>query len=177
MTNKKRVIIGNIVILLLSIIYHNVYEKFPNFLTSLFFPMSESIWEHNKMILMAFITWTIIEIFTFKNNKNSIFKNIVACVICIILVISIFTPVYFLILKQNDNFVVTIIIYLVSIILSLIISNFIKIEQSSSLEKLSVLGYITLLITFAIMTYYHPNGAIFKEFKTANINNLKSVTT
>ena len=47
-------------IFLLSFITHNGYDIFPNTLTSFFFPVNESIFEHMKMIYTDYIIWSII---------------------------------------------------------------------------------------------------------------------
>lgn len=162
--NKKRILLGTITILLLSTLYHGIYDHYPSFLTSLLFPTTESIWEHNKMILLAFITWNIIDKILNKIDDNVIFKDFVSSILCIILVIAIFTPVYFFILNKNDNLAVTLIIYTLSIFVSLLVTSIIKIKKSHTLETLSIAGFILLIITFSIMTYYHPDSSIFKEF-------------
>ena len=51
MTLKKWKIISCIGIFLLSVLFHFIYDWFPNFFTSLFSPVNESIWEHNKIIV------------------------------------------------------------------------------------------------------------------------------
>ena len=96
----KKILLGTLVVLILSALYHDIYELFPNTITSFFFPIDESIWEHNKMILLAFITWAILEKISIKSSKNSLFKNLVACVTTIILVLTIFTPVFLFLLMN-----------------------------------------------------------------------------
>ena len=99
----KKILLGTLLVLILSALYHDIYELFPNTITSFFFPIDESIWEHNKMILLAFITWAILEKISMKSSKNSLFKNLVACVTTIILVLTIFTPVFLFLLNKHDH--------------------------------------------------------------------------
>lgn len=163
MKNKIKLLIGTVVILAMSTLYHNIYKQFPNFITSLMFPINESIFEHNKMILLAFFTWSCIEKLFYKDSNTPFFNNLVACILCITLVLAIFTPVYFLILKGQDSLIITIAIYTFSIAVGLFLSSLIKLEPSKKLEAISIFGFLILLITFAILTYYHPNNIIFKE--------------
>lgn len=170
--DKKRIFIGTLLILLLSSLYHFIYDWFPNMYTSFLFPINESIWEHNKMILLAFLTWTLLESIFLKDSKNPLFKNLVACIICIILVLSVFTPVFFFILDSQDNILVTLVIYVISIMTSLWLSEFIKLKSSKPLELLSIGGFVTLIVTFAILTYYHPDNLLFKEFVTTSYSKI-----
>lgn len=166
--NKKRIFIGAVVIFLLSALYHNIYKYFPNTITSLFFPINESIFEHNKMILMAYFTWALIEKIFMKDSNNPLFKNLVACIICIILALTIFTPVFFLVLEKQENLIVTLIIYAISILTSLWLNDYIKLKPSKPLELLSLGGFVTFAVTFAILTFYHPDNILFKSFSLSN---------
>jgi len=122
----KKILLGTLLVLILSALYHDIYELFPNTITSFFFPIDESIWEHNKMILLAFITWAILEKISMKSSKNSLFKNLVACVTTIILVLTIFTPVFsgFVIEKFSYSMLFTILS--IEAIIIIIISSQIK---------------------------------------------------
>ena len=62
MTLKKWKVISCIGIFLLSALLHFIYDWFPSFFTSLFFPVNESIWEHNKI--------------TIKKEKMSFLQNV-----------------------------------------------------------------------------------------------------
>ena len=61
MTLKKWKVISVILIFLFSSLFHFIYDWFPTFFTSLFFPVNESIWEHNKIIVMSFLVLAIFE--------------------------------------------------------------------------------------------------------------------
>ena len=60
MTLKKWKVISVVGIFLFSALLHFIYDWFPNFFTSLFFPVNESIGEHNKIIVGSFLFWAII---------------------------------------------------------------------------------------------------------------------
>ncbi len=160
----KKILLGTLLVLILSALYHDIYELFPNTITSFFFPIDESIWEHNKMILLAFITWAILEKISIKSSKNSLFKNLVACVTTIILVLTIFTPVFLFLLNKNDNLFVTLTIYTISIVIGFTLSEKIDLVDCPKLEFLSSIGFALLVVTFAIMTYYHPDNILFEDY-------------
>ena len=162
---KKRIIVDTIILTLLSTLLHGVYEMCPNILTSILFPVNESIWEHGKLILISFLLLYPINKLIFKENKNGIYSNVITAIICIILTYLIFTPIFLYVLKTNDNMVVTITIYVLCIILSLIIrEKFI----ASPFEKDYVLGMVfamCLLIIFGILTYNPIKKPIFYDYK------------
>lgn len=163
--NKKRIIIGTIVILGLSVIFHGVYEKFPNFFTSLLFPVNESIWEHNKMILLSFLVWSILEKIFTKSGKSILFLNFASSIICIVLINIVFTLVFIYILKFKDNLPVTIIIYTISIIISLIAGKKFLFENNGMLEIMALGGYLIVFIAFAYLTYHPLHLEIFYDYK------------
>ena len=148
----------------ISAIIHSLYKWFPCTLTAIFFPVNESIWEHNKMIIFAFFIWMFIEYFKFK-DKRAIINNLVSALCCIISVMVIFIPVFFLILKTNDNVIVTLIIYFICICISQYISY--KLYKDYSLENLdksAIVIWITLFIINAILSFYPPHLKIFYDY-------------
>lgn len=163
--NKKRIVIGTISILILSTIFHNIYKLFPNFLTSILSPVNESIWEHNKMIFSSFLIWSISEKMISKNGKSICFLNFMTAIICILLLDSIFTPVYFFILNKKDSLIITLIIYTISIIASFIIGEKFLVEHNKKIEKFSILLYLSTYIIFGILTYYPLKIPIFYDFR------------
>ena len=70
MTLKKWKVISVVGIFLFSALLHFIYDWFPNFFTSLFFPVNESIGEHNKIIVGSFLFWAIIEKIYYKSKKE-----------------------------------------------------------------------------------------------------------
>ena len=67
---KTLKIIMTFVTFLLAFPFHFVYNKLPNFIFSIFFPVNESTWEHLKMIFTATLTFTFISDLI-KHNKNN----------------------------------------------------------------------------------------------------------
>ena len=147
--------------MILSIIYHGIYEMMPNFITSIFFPVNESIWEHGKMILMSFLTYSFIENKLF-DMKHTITNNYIAAIISMFLTYLIFTPIYLYVLKTNDNMVVTITIYLISVVISQIIKErYIHIDNS----KIGLIGFILTFVIYGILTYSPLRLPIFYDYR------------
>ena len=173
MTLKKWKFISVIIIFLLSALLHFIYDWFPNFFTSLFFPVNESIWEHNKIIVGSFLILAIIEKIYYKKRKNVIFTECFSSLVCMALVMFIFTPVYLYILKTNDNMIVTFGIFLLAIIISQIVSyKLLQKEYHPRLEEFGVILFVILFLINIIFTYYPPKLAIFYDY-TNQIYGLK----
>ena len=67
MNLKKVKIINVFAVFLLSFLAHNIYKWFPNTITSIFFPVNESIFEHMKIISTCFLFYGIFEFFIIKH--------------------------------------------------------------------------------------------------------------
>lgn len=148
----------------LSALLHGVYEMWPNFLTSVLFPVNESIWEHGKLILSSFLLLYPIDRIIFKEEGPCFSTNIITSVICIMLTYLIFTPIFFYILKTNDNIVVTLIIYFLCIVLSLIVRE--KIIRNRCKDPLvGTIVLITLLFIYTIVTFNPIRKPIFYDYK------------
>ena len=165
MNLKKWKVISAFGIFLTSSLLHFIYTWFPNFVTSLFFPVNESIWEHNKIIIGAFLIWAIIEKIYFKKEKNTLFSGFISGVTCAFLVMMIFTPVFYLILKTKDNIIVTFIIFFGCIALSEVVSYFLlKAPKNPKLEKIAIGGFIIVMAINAFLTYYPLDLGIFYDY-------------
>lgn len=166
MNLKKIIIISIISIFGLSFLAHNIYEWFPNKFTSIFFPVNEGIWEHQKMAFTSIMFYGIIEYFLLQKTKhnNFLLSLITSAIVTIILVISIFTPVYYL-MDKKDNLIVTLAIYLFAIIIGQIVSYYI-LKSKKDYKKLNVISLvcIPLIFTiFGILTYYPLKNGLFYD--------------
>ena len=63
MNLKKIKIINVIGVFALSFLFHFMYEWWPNVVTSIFFPVNESIWEHMKIFVSAILVWGLVDKF------------------------------------------------------------------------------------------------------------------
>lgn len=162
---KKWKIISIFLIFILSSLFHFIYDWFPSYFTSLIFPVNESIWEHNKLIFLSILIVTLIEKVYYKDNKNYLYSGLISSIVCSLLVMLIFTPIYLYILKTNDNIILTLIIYFISICISVYInSKLLKEDYNPTKEKIALIIWLLIFIVNAILTYYPPNIALFYDF-------------
>lgn len=159
---KKIKIFGTILAIALTFPIHFIYNKFPNFFTSIFFPVNESIMEHMKILFGSIIISGIIQkLICIKKEikaNNVCFSNFVAAISSIIIFLIIFLPVYNI---MGENLFVTIIIMIISIIISEVISYFITKIKNLKLENLTIILVILCYITFGLLTYYPPQNSLF----------------
>ena len=163
MTLKKSRIISTIGIFLLCFLFHFIYDLLPNFITAIFFPVNESIWEHMKMLFSAVVMYGIIDYIIlqkFKVKYNNFFTNLFISGISIIpIYLIMFLPVYY---KIGENMVITIGIMLIAIIISQVISYYIL--KAKDCDKLNIVALILIIVSyivFAYLTYYPLKNELF----------------
>ena len=151
-------------IFLLNFVFHFAYEVFPNTLFSIFFPVNESIFEHQKLIFSSFMFYGIIDYFITRKHhvtKTSFFASLVVSAFsCIAIFLLIWLPIYY---KTGENMILTFIILFIAICLSQIISYYIlKKELKSNL--ITITSTILIMITYvaaAYLTYNPPKDEFF----------------
>lgn len=163
MTLKRSRIISTIGIFLLCFLFHFIYDWIPSFITAIFFPVNESIWEHMKLLFSAVVMYGIIDYIIlqkFKIKYNNFFTNLFVTGIAIIpIYLLMFLPVYY---KIGENMVITIGIMLIAIIISQVISYYIL--KANDLDKLNIISLILIIMTyivFAYLTYYPIKTELF----------------
>lgn len=149
----------------LCFLTHFLYNWLPNSLFSIFFPVNESIWEHNKIIILSTLSLAIIEKIYYKKRKNVLFAEATSSLLCMFLVMIIFTPIYLYFLKTRDNIIITFIIYFLSISISQILSYYLLLKSyQERLEELGIILFSIFILTNIVFTYYPPRYAIFYDF-------------
>lgn len=73
MSLKISRIIACIGTVILAFIFHFSYDLIPNFITSILFPVNESIWEHMKLLYTSILVYGIIDYFL--NQKFNLRYN------------------------------------------------------------------------------------------------------
>jgi hypothetical protein len=178
MNLKKINIIGILFILLISFVTHNMYDWCPCKINALLFPVNESIWEHFKMIFTSTLIWGIVAYILLKcydmDYQNLISAIVMSALINILLVFIIYTPIY---LIFGENFIVTIIIYIITIIASEVFAYYILKHNCNLclLNKISILLIPAVYIIFGILTYHPPKIEFLFYDKSNNrygINNV-----
>lgn len=166
MNLRKVKTIGVIVIFLLTVLYHFLYDWFPNPIFSVLFPVNESIWEHMKLLYTGIITWGIIEHFIIKNSNikvnNFWFQLFLTAISSIIIYLIVYLPIYNLI---GENIIINIALLIIVIILEQIFSYYLlkDKEKKDILNKLSI-GFIVLFyMVFLSLTYNPIKNYIFYD--------------
>ena len=162
MSLKKLKVIGLLITIGLSFLLHDLYSNFPSFLTRIFAPVNESIWEHMKIIFTSFVISSITQKIIVKVKKldynNICFSNIISGLLTIIIFLSIFLPIY---LIFGDNLIVTIIIMILTEILGHFISYKIIQMKDLKLENIAIIITLVTYLIFLYLSYYPPVNFLF----------------
>ena len=148
-------IIGTFVAFLVSFPLAFLYKKIPNFFTSLFSPVNNSILEYSKVIfgsiLLGGITQKIIVIFKKIKVNNICFSTFVTAIIAVLLYM-ILSSILFAIYEENE--VIKILLTGIVIIIAEIIAYFITKCPEYKLENYTIVFVIITYIIFMFITYF-----------------------
>ena len=153
-----------IVIFLLTLLVNNIYLWFPSFITSLISPINDHIWQFNKAIILSFLIWSVFEKVTIrkKHDLNTCTSGLIAALTCTFLFMLIYAPIYFYVLNQEHNLFLMFLIYFICIVISVLLNyQLLKRKYNSELEKKIILSWLLVVVINAILTFYHPNLALF----------------
>ncbi len=162
MTLKKIKIINIILFFALSFLWHFMYDWFPNFLTSIFFPVNESIWEHMKIIFGVIVFGSLISLilmnkFHIKHN-NFYVEIITKAVLGVLFYLIIFIPLY---KWLGENMFISISLMLITYIYVEIIGYKILKLNEMNINILPIILIFLCYILFFLLTYYPPHNFIF----------------
>lgn len=163
---KKIKFIGAIVIFLLTVLYHFLYDWLPNPVFSVFFPVNESIWEHMKLLYSGIFTWGVIEYFIFR-KKNISYRNFFSTlflemVTSIMIYLIMYLPLYNVF---GENMVISIGLLIIVIILEEIFSYYLLSysKENKILDRISILFVVLGFVVFLCFTYDPPRNYIFYD--------------
>lgn len=172
MNQKKISILSVFLVFIFSALFHNIYLYFPSFLTSLFFPVNESIFEHMKLIFLSYLIVGFIEYILLKHNNlsvNNLKPSIIFSIIFnIIFLLIVYTIIYKII---GHNTIITLITYFISIIITKILAYKI-LTNKKSYNFLNEYFYIIIILIFLILVYftYAPlENTIFIDYMNKKI--------
>ncbi len=158
----KKIILNSILIFLLCSLFHFMYNFFPCFLTGLFFPVNESIFEHLKMINSAVIVFSLISNLFYK-EENLFFRTYLRSMSEIIILLIIYLPCYYLF---GEVMILTLIILFIAILLGeIIVSKISKERHYLYINTVSAIIIIINIIMFSYFTYNPPMMELFKDPK------------
>lgn len=176
MTRKKLKILGIVLAFLLCFPLHFVYDKFPSFITSIFAPINESIWEHMKILFGSIIISGVIQKIIVLKKKldfnNICFSNFIGAISSIPIFLIIFLPIYIII---GENFPITIFIMFITIVLAEVIAYKIMNKDNLGFENITIILVIIVYVIFTILSYYPIKSGIFIDpiSKTCGISKEK----
>lgn len=163
---KRIKFIGVIVIFLLTILYHFLYNWLPNPVFSVFFPVNESIWEHMKLLYSGIFTWGVIEYFilrkkgiSYRNFFSTLFLEMVTSIMIYLIM---YLPLYNVF---GENMVISIGLLIVVIILEEIFSYYLfsYSKENRILNRVSILFIVLGFVVFLCFTYDPPRNYIFYD--------------
>lgn len=168
MNLKKIKIIAIVGIFIISFGSHFIYDLLPNFITSIFFPVNESIFEHMKLIFTSTLLYGIIDYLLLKKNNiqfnNFKFQLFFTSFISIPIYLLIYLPIRSLL---GEKLIISISILLITYIISQIISYYILTQKPlPKLNKITIPTIIITYIIFTILTYYPPKNFLFYDTQT-----------
>ena len=167
MNLKKMIIVNSILTFLLCFLSHFIYSWFPNIITSLFFPVNESIWEHMKMLYTTFLIYGIIEYFIMKKfniiHNNFLLATFTKSIVSIPIYLIIFLTLYNIF---GENMFISISVMLLTIILvNLIDYKILQLDEFKYQQEVSVLFIIIVYIIMGYLTYNPPKTELFYDIK------------
>ncbi|MBR2712747.1 MAG: hypothetical protein IKE73_03470 [Bacilli bacterium] len=167
MSIKKLKIISVISIFLLSFLVHYGYNLIPSFLTSIFFPINESLFEHMKLISTCYLIWSLIEYKLLDNKTNFKSNVIVSITFNIVIFLLLYYPIF---LNFDHNLFITLLIYLISIILTQILSYYIlNMKKDLFLNKYFIIFIILIIIINTLFTYFPLKTNFFIDYMNKKI--------
>lgn len=169
MNTKKLKFITFFITFGLTFLCHFMHEWFPNTLTSIFFPVNESIWEHMKMLFTAILLGGLIEISIIKKQNlklnNILLTQFLKAIISIPIFLIIYLPLYYIL---GENMIISISVMTITLIIIEFISYFLfQTKEIKYQNIISITLIILSYIIFSILTYYPPKTELFYD-KTKN---------
>ena len=150
MNLKKIKIIGVFGIFLLTVLFHYLYEWFPNPVFAALFPVNESIWEHMKLIYSGFLLWGIIEYFLIKkfdiNVSNFISSLFITLVFSIIVYLIIYLPLYNIF---GESMFISITVLILIIIIGNIFNYYLETTRKDD-NSLSVASFVLIILGYVV---------------------------
>lgn len=151
---SKKNIFMIIFLFLLSFLWHFMYDWFPCVLTSIFFPVNESIWEHMKIIFYCLLIGSVLE----KKGNNYYLNILVKPLVGVLFYLIIFIPLY-LIFGESMFISISLMlfIYIIMELLGIKISK----QEELNIKVLPIIIIILISILFSILTFYPLHNFLF----------------
>ena len=155
--NKKIMYIKTIAIFLSLFLFSYVYKWIPNVLTSLIFPVNESLFEHLKMIFNAEIIVSLIIYLVIKKKdikiNNYMMALLLSTIFNVILFYLIYVPIYN---RFGSNLIMTMIIYFITLSISQYLFYLITLKKHNHFYNKLCLIIIPFIAVILMYFTYKP---------------------
>lgn len=143
-----------IFLFLLSFLWHFMYDWFPCVLTSIFFPVNESIWEHMKIIFYCLLIGSVLE----KKGNNYYLNILVKPLVGVLFYLIIFIPLY---LIFGESMFISLSLMLFTYIIMELLGIKISKQEELNIKALPIIIIILISILFSILTFYPLHNFLF----------------
>lgn len=143
-----------IFLFLLSFLWHFMYDWFPCVLTSIFFPVNESIWEHMKIIFYCLLIGSVLE----KKGNNYYLNILVKPLVGVLFYLIIFIPLY---LIFGESMFISLSLMLFTYIIMELLGIKISKQEELNIKALPIIIIILIIILFSILTFYPLHNFLF----------------
>lgn len=151
---SKKNIFMIIFLFLLSFLWHFMYDWFPCLLTSIFFPVNESIWEHMKIIFYCLFIGSVLE----KKGNNYYLNILVKPLVGVLFYLIIFIPLY---LIFGESMFISLSLMLFTYIIMELLGIKISKQEELNIKALPIIIIILISILFSILTFYPLHNFLF----------------
>jgi len=151
---SKKNIFMIIFLFLLSFLWHFMYDWFPCVLTSIFFPVNESIWEHMKIIFYCLLIGSVLE----KKGNNYYLNILVKPLVGVLFYLIIFIPLY---LIFGESMFISLSLMLFTYIIMELLGIKISKQEELNIKALPIIIIILISILFSILTFYPLHNFLF----------------
>mgnify|MGYP007097199692 FL=1 len=151
---SKKNIFMIIFLFLLSFLWHFMYDWFPSVLTSIFFPVNESIWEHMKIIFYCLFIGSVLE----KKGNNYYLNILVKPLVGVLFYLIIFIPLY---LIFGESMFISLSLMLFTYIIMELLGIKISKQEELNIKALPIIIIILISILFSILTFYPLHNFLF----------------
>lgn len=161
---KTFFILSTIFSIILGTLFHFAYNFLHKpFILGLFIPISESVFEHLKLVLVP-LTLVGIAYTIFFKKENNLWYYILKAIILSIIFIPIFHYLYIAIFS-NTSAIFDIALYIISMIFSniYIFLNLTKSNNTNDKNNVGIILLIAIYFMFILFTIYPPQIELFKD--------------
>lgn len=166
MNLKKTRILAIFITFAIGFLCHFAYDLMPNFITSLLFPVNESVWEHMKILYTSILIYGIIDYFILKKfnieHNNFLISLFITSFISVIIYLALFIPIYY---SVGESMFISISLLFITYMLVYIINYHILKTYNLKIYKISILPILIGYVIFGFLTYYPIKTQLFFDTK------------